>query len=273
MLDHSSLVELDLRFFTADDGARIAYWVAGPEDAPTLMLIHGWAVSKEYWRPLLPKDHPPRYRLIIPDIRGHGDSEQKPPYTTIQAAKDFLALSNHEHVDFVVGHSWGGVIAQRVAALGSFKGAVFASTFAKLSSFPTHLVEWALPFLERMDMETFARLSVRFGYHIAHENVDWLYDVYRSAKRDVVIQSGKDILRYDGRHLLPRIKCPVLVVHGEKDMVVPPAHGKYLWKRIRDADMVIFPDSGHDVVLEAGRTFRRVLYGFIDDVLKYDEAF
>jgi len=270
MLDHSGLVDLDLLYFTTEDGVRIAYWVAGPEDSPTLMLIHGWAVSKEYWRPLLPKDFPPAYRLVIPDIRGHGDSEQKPPYTTIQAAKDFLQLAKHEHVDFVVGHSWGGAIAQRLAALGKFRGAVFASTFAKLSTFPAHLVEWALPLLERMDMDTFARLSVRFGYHIAHENVDWLYDVYKSAKRDVVIQSGKDILHYDGRALLPRIKCPALIIHGEKDAVVPPTHGKYLWRRISDADMVILPDAGHDVVLEAGRAFRRIVYGFVEDVLRYE---
>jgi len=270
MLDHSDLVDLDLRFFTTDDGVRITYWVAGPKSAPTIMLVHGWAVSKEYWRPLLARTRPPRYRLIIPDIRGHGDSDQKPPYTTVQAARDLLGLAEREGVEFVVGHSWGGVIAQRMAAFGSFRGAVFASTFAKLSTFPAHLVEWALPFLERMDMETFARLSVRFGCHVAHESVDWLYDVYRSAKREVVLQSGRDILRYDGRHLLPRIRCPVMVVHGEKDMVVPPAHGKYLWQRIRGASMVVFPDAGHDVILEAGTAFRRVLTGFVEDVLRYE---
>ncbi len=269
MLDHSGLVGLDLRFYHADDGAQIAYWVAGPEDAPTVMLIHGWAVSKEYWRPLLPDHHPPRYRLVVPDIRGHGDSSLTPPYTTIRAAKDLKGLAEHEHVDFVVGHSWGGVIAQRVAALGHFRGAVFVSTFAKLSSFPARLVEWALPFLERMDMETFAKLSVQFGYHVAHENVDWLYDVYRSARRDVVLQSGKDILKYDGRHLLSRISCPVLIVHGERDVVVPLNHGKYLWKRISGADMVILPETGHDVILESTSAFRRVLTGFLEDVLLY----
>lgn|GEM_PF-2288314 len=254
----------ETRFVVADDGARIAYRIIG--EGPRALFIHGWATDSNYWWPLYVLAR--RFTLILVDLRGSGQSEKKPPYTTVRVAKDVLLVAEREKPDFVVGHSWGGAIAQRVAVQYQPKGLVLMSTFAKLSSFSAKLADWALPFLERSDMESFARIAVKLGAHMAHENADWLYDIYRRADRDVVLQSARDILRYDGRNLLPRIQSPTLILHGEHDGVVSPDHGRYLHRRIKGSVMLCVPDAGHDIVMEATKAVHLSLRGFFENVLE-----
>ncbi len=253
----------ETRFVVADDGAKIAYRVLG--GGPKVLLVHGWATDSNYWWPIYTLAR--RFTLLLVDLRGSGQSEKKPPYTTVRAAKDVLLVAQREEPDFIVGHSWGGAIVQRVAAQYQPKGLVLMSTFAKLSSFSAKLADWALPFLERSDMESFARIAVKLGAHIAHENADWLFDIYRRADRDVVLQSAKDIIKYDGRSVLSRIKSPTLILHGEHDGVVSLDHGKYLHRRIKGSTMLCIPDAGHDIVMEATRAVRLSLRGFFEDVL------
>ena len=58
-----------------------------------------------------------RYRLIVPDLRGHGRSwELLPPYTTEQLASDLARLLDHLDIEstVVLGYSQGGAIAQQL---------------------------------------------------------------------------------------------------------------------------------------------------------------
>jgi pimeloyl-ACP methyl ester carboxylesterase len=69
-----------LRLFHAPDGARVAYREAGT--GPPLVLLHSLLLSHREWAPIA-DDLVHRYRLILPDLPLHGDSEDRPrhPYT------------------------------------------------------------------------------------------------------------------------------------------------------------------------------------------------
>jgi pimeloyl-ACP methyl ester carboxylesterase len=81
----------------------------GPEEAPPVLLVHGWPQSWWCWRrlaPLLADDH----RLLMPDLRGHGWSEAPAAgYEKEQLARDLIALLDALGIDRVayVGHDWG----------------------------------------------------------------------------------------------------------------------------------------------------------------------
>ena len=69
-----------LRLWHADDGARIAYREAGT--GPPLVLVHSVGLSHREFEPAV-EDLAHRFRLILPDLPAHGDSEDRPrhPYT------------------------------------------------------------------------------------------------------------------------------------------------------------------------------------------------
>lgn len=93
-------------------------WVEeGGSGGPTLMLLHGLGCNADAWegmKPLVREQWPGRW--LIPDLRGHGRSGHRAPYSYAGHAADMVALlKQHEEV-VLVGHSMGGVIAIALAS-------------------------------------------------------------------------------------------------------------------------------------------------------------
>jgi hypothetical protein len=57
--------------FVNADGIRTHLALSGPEDAPPIMLVHGWPQNWWAWRHVIPT-LAERFRVIAPDLRGHG---------------------------------------------------------------------------------------------------------------------------------------------------------------------------------------------------------
>ncbi|MBF6137582.1 alpha/beta hydrolase [Nocardia otitidiscaviarum] len=101
---------------TAGDGTRLRAHVYGPADADTIVLVHGWTCSLEYWNPQI-NAFAGDYRVVAYDVRGHGESERgRSPLTTDLLADDLQAvleatLRPGERA-VLVGHSLGGMTMQ-----------------------------------------------------------------------------------------------------------------------------------------------------------------
>jgi len=93
----------------------------GNEDGFPVVMLHGWPESSYCWEavePYLDK----ALRIIAPDLRGLGDSERTPEiqaYQKAELAKDIAGLIDALKIDafYLVGHDWGGVVAQEAALL------------------------------------------------------------------------------------------------------------------------------------------------------------
>ena len=102
-------------------GVELDVQVEGPEDAPPVILLHGFPESHRTWRHIVPdlaRDH----RVVAPDQRGYARSSKPPAvddYTPDKIVADLLALADALGIDrfTLVGHDWGGAIAW-MAALG-----------------------------------------------------------------------------------------------------------------------------------------------------------
>jgi len=90
-------------------GLRMHVALAGPADAPPLLLVHGWPQHWWIWRDVIgPLSE--RYRIIAPDLRGHGWTDApRDGYAKAQFSADILALLDAMGIDKVtwVGHDWG----------------------------------------------------------------------------------------------------------------------------------------------------------------------
>jgi pimeloyl-ACP methyl ester carboxylesterase len=84
--------------------------LAGPDDAPPVLLVHGWPQSWWAWRHVIPT-LAERFRVIAVDLRGHGWSEAPAAgYDKEQLASDMLAVLDALAIERVtwIGHDWGG---------------------------------------------------------------------------------------------------------------------------------------------------------------------
>ncbi|MBN1652959.1 MAG: alpha/beta hydrolase [Deltaproteobacteria bacterium] len=91
-----------------------------PNGFPVVML-HGWPESSYCWEGVV-AHLDPSLRVIAPDLRGLGDSERTQKleaYQKAELAKDIIELIDNLKIDsfFLVGHDWGGIVAQEAALL------------------------------------------------------------------------------------------------------------------------------------------------------------
>ena len=103
-------------------GVTLNVAIAGADDAPPVILLHGFPESHRTWRGVadLLAD---RFRLIMPDLRGFGASDQPQDvadYATDTLVADLFALADALGIDrfALVGHDWGGAIAWAAAVRG-----------------------------------------------------------------------------------------------------------------------------------------------------------
>jgi pimeloyl-ACP methyl ester carboxylesterase len=103
---------------------EIAYADHGDEAAPALVVVHGWPDAARGWTPVVDALVAAGLRVLVPDLRGAGDtrfthSETVRDGTAVALAQDVVDLADGLGLDrfAVVGHDWGGRAAYTLAAL------------------------------------------------------------------------------------------------------------------------------------------------------------
>jgi pimeloyl-ACP methyl ester carboxylesterase len=104
-------------------GVTLNVALAGPDDAPPVILLHGFPESHRTWRGLVPL-LTDRFRLVMPDQRGFGASDRPQDveeYGIDKTVGDVIALADALGVErfALVGHDWGGAVAWAAAIGGN----------------------------------------------------------------------------------------------------------------------------------------------------------
>ncbi|WP_405539603.1 alpha/beta hydrolase [Streptomyces sp. NBC_00075] len=97
--------------------ARLFHTDLGPAHQPTLLLVHGWGGDGREWSPHA-EALADRYRVVVPDLRGHGRSEVPEKHNTpAEMAHDLAELLDRLGTApvFAVGHSMGGQVVNLLA--------------------------------------------------------------------------------------------------------------------------------------------------------------
>lgn len=103
-------------------GVSMNVALAGPDEGPPAILIHGFPESHRTWRSVAPLLED-KGRLVMPDLRGFGDSDRPQAvasYATDTLVADIFALADALGIErfALVGHDWGGAIAWAAALRG-----------------------------------------------------------------------------------------------------------------------------------------------------------
>ncbi len=273
------------------NGIRLHVAVAG--EGKPIILLHGFPEFWYSWRKVIPK-LAEKYRVIVPDMRGYGQSDiPQKGYDIDTLTDDVTALIEYfGDQAVIVSHDWGGVIGwhtattrpDHVSALVAVAGPHAVRHMQVIMTSPVqffmsqYMFFFQIPYLpERM-------LSFNRGWLVSRIMRQSIFRprafteeemaVYRTAwsNRDSM-RAGLDYYRQLFRKMpglikrynSTRIKCPVCVVCGEKDRFITQASARKLDKYCESPPEVhMLKGCGHWIAQEAPDELLEITTRFLD---------
>jgi 3-oxoadipate enol-lactonase len=252
-------------------GSTLVYWLTGPEKAPLVVLTHGATIDHRTWNPQL-KALEEKYRVMVWDVRGHGQSQPiGEDFTIAGAAEDLVAILDKLKVKqaVLVGQSMGGNIAQEVVFHHPERvSAMFllgcACNTWKLSGLEKLQIKWGVQLIEhypsgmlRAQMASRSSIDPKVKEYLAEAPLK----VMNAGNLNTIWNALSLCLHYEPDY---RIECPLILAHGEHDnlgnfkKVMP----KWVW---RDplARYVIIPQAGHVANQDNPKFFNQLLLDFL----------
>jgi 3-oxoadipate enol-lactonase len=238
---------------------------------PPLLLIHGLMVTGEMFEHI--KGHfSTKHRVIIPDLRGHGRSQNlPPPYTAAQLAADISNLLDHLKIDSIVvlGYSQGGAIAQQFILdyPKRCNRLILACTYAyNMATFREKLEGHLVPLLIRiLGMKRFANLIISKGLKkLDKENADWVIGMIANQDLKLMLSAWKETMAFDSRQRLAEIKCPTLIIAASNDEAVPFHHAKMLHSGIKDSQLITIDGANHALIWTHPNEFIKLADKFLE---------
>jgi pimeloyl-ACP methyl ester carboxylesterase len=275
---------------TTDDGCTLAVQSAG--EGPVVLLANGIGVTAPGLDGIAEHLRRDGHRVVCWDYRGMGRSRAPSgvAFTMPRHALDALQVLDAlgEPRAAVLGWSMGVPVgcemirhaADRVVAFGVLFGSPAAPFRAAFPRPFSDLVHLGVAFSRRVPLG--AQAILRLGLTIPP--LAWLVCTTINfcgdrANRDVFMEHVRsttesdktayfttmyEMMYHDARDMLPSIRCPVLVVAGEKDWVTPPEAAAEMARLVPGARHVFFPETSHFGVIEHGPA----LWGPIDQLLE-----
>jgi pimeloyl-ACP methyl ester carboxylesterase len=248
-------------------GHGVTYRTAGR--GPVLLLLHGIANSSQTWEAVAPllSEH---FSLVAPDLLGHGESATPRGDYSLGAhatgVRDLLTALGHDRVT-VVGHSLGGGIAmqfayqfpercERLVLVSS--GGLGREVHLLLRAAALPGADYVLPFLTSTQLLGAGRRLgglLRRARLAPDGDLDVLARGFASLDsagsrqaflhtvRAVIEPSGQRVSAHDRLALAALI--PSLIVWGERDSIIPVAHGAAAHEAMPGSRFEVFPGAGH----------------------------
>jgi 3-oxoadipate enol-lactonase len=252
--------------------AQLSYEVAG--NGPDVVLLHPFPLNHHFWDSVTPQLNT-RYRLILPDLRGHGDSELGEGSATMQRlADDLFQLCREERISkaFFVGVSIGGYLLfefwrryrEQVAALVLANTRPGAETSqgkaSRLQLADRVLREGTDGFIQ----ETLSKL-------LSETTRTNRPDIVDAARKMMQSMSAEDIAgvqrgmaeRPDSVATLATINVPTLLIAGGEDSI-PLSEFELMRQQISGSQLQVISQAGHYAALEKPTEFGGLLRKFFD---------
>jgi pimeloyl-ACP methyl ester carboxylesterase len=255
------------------DGIRLRVLEAG--EGPTLLLLHGLSASLDIWEHVV-DEFADRYRIVAPDLPGHGESAKPDaPYTIDFYAGVVRTLARELDVTtaVVAGSSLGGKIALELGCwyprfVRALVLAAPAGEYARgLRPFGKAIQALSRPIVMRLALERALEQTfydrTRIG-HVTRRKIlgDRLVAADFPDFARAIARSVGGVLAAESQPL-DRIHQPVLAVWGREDRIVPLGRSAALRRAIPHATIRIVERCGHIAMLEQPGEFNRHLTEFL----------
>ncbi len=263
-----AIAGLESRSADVGGGVRLHYWIGG-KGAP-VVLLHGWPETGYAWRKLAPRLVAAGYQVVVPDLRGLGDSSRPVDgYDRLTMAEDVRRLVREQlHLGpvLIVGHDWGGSTAAAWAGAHPEEVRRLIVIEAQPRGPWSKPEPWFYAFhrspgfaeamtagRERTYLTWFYRNFAARPDSISAEEIDVYLRTYGSAEG---MRPGFELVRALPRDVAANARAaerpspvPVLAIGGEKGMAMAVAEN--LRPLFTDVRSVVVPEAGHFLPEEA----------------------
>ena len=260
------------KHFVASDGTRLAWDELGT--GPTVLFVHGIGSSRRRWDPQHEALSEAGFRCVRLDLRGFGESEgADQTFGMPTFLEDLVSFSSELGAPgfHLVGHSLGGMISQKYAVdqPARVRSLVLAST-------TSHNGRRATAFARVMTL-----LSER-GFDAALADPASRPEIERALKEAFpngmpleMLRGGLEVpslpranawracVDYSVKDRLAELRCPVLVVHGTSDPLIPFRAGELVHQAISHSSFVAEQGAGHSLPRERVDSFNAHLLEFL----------
>ena len=237
-------------------------------DAPCILLLHSLGTSAAVWDPIMPALAGAGFRVLRPDMRGHGRTPATPgPYSIDELARDALAVLQRLEVRrvTVVGLSIGGLIAQQLAHLAPDRVAAIVLMDTALMIPPADLwLERAAAVRERGMGAVVDGVLARWLTPAAPSHtVEHLRQLIQSTEPEGYAACCEAIARADLRAQSTNLALPTLVIVGAEDPATPVAFAEALRDAIPGARLEVIADASHIPTAEQPAAIAGALLRFL----------
>ena len=233
-----------------------------------LLLLHSLGVSSEAWR-CVTEPLSSKFSLYAIDLMGHGDSDKPDKnyeiYDYAESIVEFMDVLGINQAR-VVGNSIGAMISVEMSA--SFPQRVVKQVLAGCPAWETAWQRMErLIFLssQRYDAEGNLKPMTMDGLRLAYthptpELLEWVNNL--QSKTGAWFKKGQiAVVNWDIMPKLSLVKCPTLVIFGDKDMLREQEH--VLTRGIKGAQYALIEDAGHLPQIDAPEAFLKPVLEFL----------
>jgi 3-oxoadipate enol-lactonase len=256
------------------NGAIHNYRMEGAETAPVLTLAHAQGFTHASWSAQI-AHFSDRYRVLAPDLRGHGETDMAgKPYQIQDIALDIVAMLDALDIErtHYVGASLGGMAGFALALdhADRLRSVSFVTTQGILPLVSINGQRAATAVMRkdgaeaRVDavLERYLRKGYREDQPISYAE---LRRQFTSNPVEGYAEAGDAIFAMNFDERIVDINLPVMVIAGSDDIATTPDRMTLYRDGIPGAGMEIIPNAGHMPYIEESNAFNNVLAGFIDN--------
>ncbi len=246
-------------------------------DRLTLVFVHGVSGSSSAWLPY-EKIFENKYNILSYDIRGHGMSKKFPnyqDYEIINFANDLHDLITHLHISkfILITNSFAALIAVEYVKLWGETVIANIFTSPEIYMHETFTIKILRSILKMLtSIIRFLPFNPKPRGHVDYRkhlnSTDWNIKRNLADMKNTGLHAHFYTLRQSfapGQDpLLERINVPTLVIHGEKDSMVPLKNSVIISERIKNSEFVSIPHVDHNTVHNAVDKMSASIESFIE---------
>lgn len=243
-----------------------------------IVLINGLSANHTAWD-LSIKNLQKENQILIFDNRGAGKTKfNDSPFSLETLASDTIALIENLGLEkpHILGHSMGGAIAQLIGIKYKEKidRIVLSSTSSKFNFAFLLFAEFFLSlYSSNLSSENKIKSLLSWGFSgnflEKEKNFQYVMEKYLNnpyPATEIGFKRQLEALKiFDARELISQIQSPVLLLRGEKDIIVLSDEMQFLIKHIYDISFYSIKDAGHDHYIEKPEIFTKVILKFFNE--------
>lgn len=250
---------------------KLSYKEINPEGQKTIILLHGLGATSDSWQYQWPVLARAGYRVIAPDFEGFGQTEYNRGAMTVKSmADDIYDLLKELRIQKVnlCGLSMGGAVAQQFALdhpvitdkliLSNTAAHFMSRKGGLLYFFPRYIFFRVTPPIVRAKVIA----KIIFPFPEQKEYRDEFIDEIMQAHPGAYMKAAANLIKFDMRDAIHRIKAPTLIISGKLDKTTPLYLQEFLRQEIKDAKHIVL-EGGHVTSIDSQDEYNKEILDFL----------